>query len=129
MKIIDTDILIDHFHNNKPALSCIRELSDADEQIAISVVTVAELLGGMRDGEEAKTERLLGLFDILSVDEAVSRHASIYLRKFRRSHRIDFGDAMIAATAFLYGAELLTRNIKHYPMTDILVTAPYERGR
>ena len=129
MKIIDTDILIDHFHNNRAALSCIKELVDANERIAISVVTVAELLGGMRSGEEDKTEQLLGFFEILPVDEATSRHASTYLRTFRRSHRIDFGDAMIAATACLYESELLTRNVKHYPMTDILVTVPYERGR
>ena len=26
-------------------------------------------------------------------------------------------------------AELVTRNIKHYPMKDIQAAAPYERGR
>ncbi len=129
MKLIDTDILIDHFHSNKAALSFMKDLSGADEQLAISAVTVTELLGGMRPGEEARTERLLALFDILPVDETVGRQPAAYLRAFRRSHRIDLGDAVIAATAFLHGAELFTRNVKHYPMTDIVVTVPYERGR
>ena len=65
----------------------------------------------------------------LPVNEVVGRQAAAYLREFRRSHQIDFGDALIAATALLYGAELYTRNVKHYPMTDIVVIAPYERGR
>ena len=129
MKLIDTDILIDHFHSSKAALSFMKTVSDVDEQPAVSIVTVTELLGGMRPGEEARTERLLALFDILPIDEAVGRQAAVYLRAFRRSHHIDFGDALIAATAFLYGADLFTRNIKHYPMTDIVVIAPYERGR
>lgn len=39
------------------------------------------------------------------------------------------GDALIAATASFFNAELVTRNIKHYPMSDIKVVVPYERGR
>ena len=51
MKLIDTDILIDHFHGNEAALSFINDLYEAGEQLAISVVTMTELLGGMRSGE------------------------------------------------------------------------------
>ncbi len=83
----------------------------------------------MRQSEETKTDQLLGLFNILQIDEVVGRQAAVYLRAFRRSHHIDLGDALIAATAHLHGAELFTRNVKHYPMTDIVVTVPYERGR
>jgi predicted nucleic acid-binding protein len=129
MKLIDTDILIDHFHSNKAALSFMKDLSDTEEQLAILVVTLTELLGGMRPGEETRTEKLLSLFDVLQIDEAIGRQAAAYLRMFRRSHRIDFGDALIAATAFLRGAELFTRNVKHYPMMDIVATVPYERGQ
>jgi predicted nucleic acid-binding protein len=127
MKLIDTDILIDHFHRHREAEQLINSLFTTD-QPAISVVTVTELLGGMRSGEEERTERLLSLFTILNVSETVGRQAAFYLRQFRRSHGIELGDALIAATAQLYEAELFTRNAKHYPMTDILVTIPYKRG-
>jgi hypothetical protein len=83
----------------------------------------------MRPGEEAPTERLLALFTILNIDEAVARQVGQYLRQYRRSHRLELGDALIAATAQQAGAELITRNVKHYPMSDISVLAPYERGR
>jgi predicted nucleic acid-binding protein len=128
MKLIDTDILIDHFHKHKAAEAFMNSLSATDEQLAVSVITVTELLGGMRKGEEARTEQLLSLFVILHVNEAIGRQASVYLRQFRHSHRIDLGDALIAATAQQHGAELFTRNVKHYPMEDITVTVPYERG-
>jgi predicted nucleic acid-binding protein len=129
LKLIDTDILIDHFHGHQAALDFITQQLVAGETLAISVVTVTEFSGGMRPGEEAPTERLLALFTILNIDEAVAWQAGQYLREYRRSHRLELGDALIAATAQQAGAELITRNVKHYPMSDISVLAPYERGR
>lgn len=129
MKLIDTDILIDHFHGHHAALTFIaRELANS-EPLAISVVTIAELSGGMRLGEEARTERLFALFTVLGVDEATARQAGEYLRQFRPGHRLELGDALIAASAKLTGAEIVTRNRKHYPMPDITIITPYERGR
>lgn len=128
MKLIDTDILIDHFHGHQAALDFLTDAA-ADDTLAISVVTLTELLGGMRPGEEQQTERLLSLFAILPVNDLVGRQAAEYLREFRRSHRIELGDALIAATARRYETELFSRNLKHYPMADIAVIAPYERGQ
>ena len=65
MKLIDTDILIDHIYSHAAARNFLRSLMEAGEQPAVSVVTIAELF---------------------------------------------------------------TRNVKHYPMGDITVTAPYARG-
>jgi predicted nucleic acid-binding protein len=129
LKLIDTDILIDHFHGHQAALDFFTQQLVADETLAISVVTVTEFSSGMRPGEETRTERLLTLFTILDVDEAIARQAGQYLRQYRHSDRLELGDALIAATALQTGAELVTRNIKHYPMSDITVLAPYERGR
>lgn len=129
MKLIDSDIVIDHFHGHRATLEYFAENLAAGETLAIAVVTLTELMGGMRAGEEERTERTLRLFAILNVTEAIGRHASEYLRQFRRTHHLELGDALIAATAHQYDAELITRNLKHYPMSDIRITVPYERGR
>ena len=129
MKLIDTDILIDHFHGHHAALAFISQELATGETLAISVVTLAELFGGMRPGEETRTERLLALFTVLGADEATARQAGDYLRQFRSSYRLELGDALIAANAKLTRAEIVTRNRKHYPMPDITVVTPYERGR
>lgn len=128
MKLIDTDIVIDHFHGHQAALDYFAETLAAGETLAISVVTLTELLSGMRSGEEERTERLLAMFHLANINAAIGRQAGIYLQKFRRSHYLELGDALIAATAAHLGAELNTRNYKHYPMTDIAVVAPYQRG-
>jgi predicted nucleic acid-binding protein len=47
----------------------------------------------------------------------------------RKRSGIELADAFIAATAVLNNAELVTRNEKHYPMTDVAVLVPYQRGQ
>lgn len=129
MKLIDTDIAIDHFHGNQSAREFFAQALASGEPLYISVVTLTELLAGMRSGEEELTEKLLSLFTVIDVDNAIGRKAAEYLRQYSRSHKMDLGDALIAATAAIMGAELATRNIKHYPMNDIQISPPYERGR
>jgi predicted nucleic acid-binding protein len=129
MKLIDTDIAIDHFHGNKSAREFFAQTLESGEPLYISVVTLTELLAGMRPGEEELTEKLLSLFTIIDIDSDIGRKAGEYLRNYSRSHKLDLGDALIAATTAMMGAELVTRNTKHYPMRDIQIAAPYERGR
>jgi len=61
----------------------------------------------------------------IDVDREIAERAGELARAYRRSHPgIDLVDYVIAATAELSGATLLTRNVKHFPMIDGLV-APY----
>jgi predicted nucleic acid-binding protein len=128
MILLDTDILIDHFHGHQAALDFMAGQFSAGETVAISVITVTEFTGGMRPDEAERTRQLLSLFTVLPVDQAVAHQAGAYLRTYRRSHRLELGDALIGATARQHQATLYTRNLKHYPMDDLTVTAPYQRG-
>jgi len=38
---------------------------------------------------------------------------------FAKSHSVELGDALIAATASAHGLELWTRNRRHYPMKGL----------
>ncbi|MBU2611001.1 MAG: type II toxin-antitoxin system VapC family toxin [Chloroflexi bacterium] len=129
MKVIDTDILIDHFHGHEASKTFIRDLLLSGESLTISVATVTELLAGIRSGEEERTEALLALFAIQPADEPIARLAGSYLNQYGAPHRLDLGDALIAATARHMDAVLYTRNDRHYPMGDIVVKVPYTRGK
>jgi predicted nucleic acid-binding protein len=62
------------------------------------------------------------LFDALvcvPTDAAVGRQAGEYLRRYRKSHNVELGDALIAASAVASGATLWTQNRKHYPMKEL----------
>jgi hypothetical protein len=126
--VIDTDILIDHFHGVPAATDFIRESLLAGKELFISVATVAEILAGARPGEQEATEALLSLFTIVPADQPLARAAGAYLNQYAARQRLDLGDALIAATAQATESELYTRNVRHYPMSDIVVKTPYERG-
>src|SRR6266536_1946079 len=121
MKLIDTDVVIDHFHGHQAAFDYFAATLASGEVLAISVVTLTELTSGMRSGEEERIERLLSLFTILDVSTPMGRLAGAFIRQYRLSHRIELGDALIAATAVIANADLVTRNVRHYPMPDIRV--------
>jgi hypothetical protein len=79
----------------------------------------------VRDGERAPLERFFESVSWIPVDEWVARAAGALARQHRRAYSgIDDADYMIAATALLLDAPLLTRNVRHFPMLQDLV-APY----
>jgi predicted nucleic acid-binding protein len=127
--VIDTDILIDHFHGNAQATAFVRDALIRGESLIISVATVVEILAGLRQGEEDATNDLLSLFTVQPADEPIGRVAGAFLNRYGREYRLDLGDALIAATAQATGMTLYTRNIRHYPMVEIKVEEPYQRGR
>src|SRR5262249_51551758 len=47
------------------------------------------------------------------------RQAGTYLARYRRSHGLELGDALIAAAATTAGLRLWTLNRRHYPLRDV----------
>jgi predicted nucleic acid-binding protein len=123
--LIDSDVLIDHLRKEQSALDYIQKELDDGSPLFISVISRIEILSGARKGED---ETIRSLFDILTsvdVDLSIADGAGEYLRKFRKSHALNIGDAVIAATAKEMGMKLVTRNIKHFPMKDVDIVKPY----
>lgn len=117
MKLLDTTIAVDHLRGDGAAVELLHELAASDEVLAASEVVRFELLAGVRDGELAALERFFSAISWIAVDEAVSRTAGQLARRHRAAHGgIDDADYLIAATALLLEADLLTTNVRHFPM-------------
>jgi predicted nucleic acid-binding protein len=56
MKLIDTDVAIDHFHGAQAAKDFFAQALSSGETLVISVISLTELMAGMRPGEEERTE-------------------------------------------------------------------------
>jgi predicted nucleic acid-binding protein len=118
--LIDSDILIEVSRGRDASIvSKWIELSKSDALILFSAVTAAELWAGARPAEYDVLEALFEALICVPADAAIGRRAGEYLRKYRKSHNVELGDALIAASAIGNGATLWTRNRKHYPMKEL----------
>ena len=95
------------------------------EPLLISVITVAELYAGVREGaERTKLEEFIRAFEIVPVSREISIKVGLYRRDHIKSHNVGLADALIAATAEIQPAKLVTLNSKHFPMLADVI-APY----
>lgn len=117
MILVDTDVLIANLRGSDPAREWLMSSRTRTGRLAVSVVTNAEIIGGMRSLERREVIRLLNSVRSLPVTDMIAYRAGELRRRFRRSHAaIGLVDYLIAATADVHGLELATLNIKHFPM-------------
>ncbi len=118
--LIDSDILIEVSRGRDSSIvGKWTDLSKSDAVLLYSSVSVAELWAGARANEHTFLDNLFRALTCVSVDSEVGRQAGGYLRQYRRSHGVELGDALIAASAITNNARLWTRNHKHYPIKEL----------
>ncbi len=123
MILVDSDVVVAHLRGLDVAHDwlCVARQRGP---LAISVVSITEITGGMRSGERREVWRLLTTFRAAPVSELIARRAGEFMRTYQRSHSgIGLGDFLIAATADVEGYELATLNVKHFPMFGRLTPA------
>jgi predicted nucleic acid-binding protein len=114
--LVDSDVLIAHLRGVEPARAWLKQ-ARRQGPLAVSVVSITELTGGMRSAERREVWSLLGSLRAEPVTELVARRAGEFMRQYRRSHTgIGLADYLIAATAEMRGLLLATLNVRHFPM-------------
>lgn len=111
--VIDTDVLIWYMKGNEKAYKVIEN----SKNFFISVVTYIELVQGMRNKNELNNlRRALHVWNakVLYISEEISVKAMFFVEQHYLSHSIQLADALIGATAIVYGLPILTGNYKHY---------------
>lgn len=122
--LVDTSVLIDVLRGRPEAVQIVRRAVSGGSLHA-SEITRIEVLAGMRPEEEDCTRALLGALEWHSVDERIAEDAGALGQRWWASHSgIDAADLAVAATAMHLDADLLTRNVRHFPMFPNL-ESPY----
>ena len=117
MKLLDTSVAIDHLRGVVAANALLQQLIASDEPIVASEVVRFELLAGVRSDEMDDLEQFCATVVWVPVDETVARAAGTLVLQHRRAYQgIDDVDYLIAGTALALGAEILTTNVRHFPM-------------
>jgi predicted nucleic acid-binding protein len=117
VKLLDTSVAIDHLRGSPPAIDLLSRLIDTEESLLASEIVRFELLAGVRENEVKALEQFFSALSWVPVGEEVARAAGSLAQRHRRAHSgIDDADYLIAATALLLDAELLTISVRHFPM-------------
>ena len=123
--LFDTNIMIDHLKGKEEATYVLLQCKNNNIMPACSVISEIELLCGMRSGEEAQLNFFLSGFEKVVIDLMIAKSAGLYMNKYWKSHGINMGDAIVAASAKYLGSKLYTLNVKHFPMNDVEIIRPY----
>jgi predicted nucleic acid-binding protein len=113
MILCDTNILIEFYKTNPSVIQTLQQLGSTN--IAVSVITKAELFYGARDKQEfVKIERHLSLCHCYGLNNAISALFLELMSRYSLSHKASIPDMLIAATAISHELELYTLNTKDF---------------
>lgn len=113
MMLVDTNILIEIYRNNKRIIATIEGIGQ--NNIAVSSITFAELLYGARNKKELQLIRKdISKLTVLNLDEVISEKFIELIAEYSLSHKLAIPDALIASTAICRNLPLYTLNKKDF---------------
>jgi len=119
-RILDSVILIDHLNGIEKSTKFILGLNP--DEIAISVITRAEILVGIEETSEEQVRAFLDQYYLLTIDKATADLAA----SLRKRHGWKLPDAFQAALALHHKIKLSTRNTRDFdPEQHDFVEIPY----
>jgi hypothetical protein len=117
VKLLDTTVAIDHLRGDQAAVDLLRQFVEHDQVLAASEIVRFELVAGVREDELPALEQFFAAVSWIPIGEDVARAAGELARRHRKAYSgIDDADYLIAATTLLVEADLLTTNVRHFPM-------------
>ncbi|HSG14251.1 MAG TPA: type II toxin-antitoxin system VapC family toxin [Gaiellaceae bacterium] len=117
MKLLDTTVAVDYLRGRHQAHDLLGDLTQRPGDIVASELVRFEIVAGAREPEVGAIERFLAALEWVPVNRRVARVGGELARRYRPSFGgIEDVDYLIAATALILDAELLTTNVKHFPM-------------
>lgn len=135
MIVLDTNVLSEPLRP-RPDAGVLAWLSSHADEMAITAISVGELLTGIRALPEGR--RRAGLLDAVSATlatfaaailpydaAAADRYAEIQDLRRRAGRPLSVEDGMIAATCLAHGAALATRNTVDFSGLDLEVVDPW----
>lgn len=138
MIVLDTNVISEIFRP-QPDTRVVAWLESLTDEVAITAVTLAELLAGIRrlpEGrrKETLTSRVAAVLEsyrdgrsVLAFDtEAAEHYADVLAAREAAGLPISTPDAQIAAICRAHGVQCATRNTKDFEHTGVALLNPWE---
>ena len=121
LKVLDSTIIIDYLRG-RPAVARVDGLERTGDIPATTAINVEEVVRGLRPTEVGAATRLFRGLVVLPVDTQAAWRAGEWRRGFGAlGITLSQADCLIAATASVRSAVLVTGNPRHFPMSDLVV--------
>jgi predicted nucleic acid-binding protein len=123
MMLLDSNIII---YSADPAQSALREFI-VRNQPAVSAVSFVEVLGfhSLTAADRTVFEAFFAAAGVLPVSPVVIDRAV----SLRQARKMGLGDSLVAATALVFGRELVTRNVKDFAWIEgLTLLNPFPDG-
>lgn len=135
--LIDTDVLSEARKPDGHAMVRERLATAQPDDLFLSVVTIGEITHGIArlpaGAKRRELEAWLAMTErhfsdrILPIDRDIAQLWGEMTAKASQAGRVlHVADGLIAATALHHGLRILTRNVKDYEATGVLVLNPWE---
>jgi len=120
--LLDTSFVIDCWHNRAEALARLERLFADGGPLYITEVVVGELFTGLREADRATARGLLEPIEFIQPGPETAVNAGIWRAEAReRGSTLHLADALIAAAAHAVGATVVTRNLRDFALTPVMV--------
>ncbi len=121
--ICDTNIFISLFKALPETANTLNKIGN--ENILMPSLVKMELLQGMTTKKDLQLMvNKLSNYNIIHLNEEVSKNAVELIREYRNSHHLQIPDALIAATCLTFQIPLFTYNLKDFRYIQNLTFYP-----
>lgn len=119
--LLDTTILIDLFRGRQEAIVFLDELLQ-EGSLFVCAIVVAEIFSGARHEELSKVEEFFEAMNYCPIEYRTAKRAGLYRRDFQRKGvTLSISDTLIAAAAVDHSLTLVTKNVRHFPMSELKI--------
>lgn len=120
--LLDTTVLIAHLRGDAEVSQLLLDLLSDGHHLGICCINVAEVDRGLRPAERKRAKELIERLEYLDTTREAARRAGRYQADLQRKGRtLQTADAIVAGTARVHGAVLVTDNLSDFPMADLVV--------
>jgi len=120
--LLDTTIIIDHLRGDKKVNSYLEEIGNRGDIAGCCCINITETYTGMKDKEKEKTDKFIESLYYFEVTKEIARLAGTLKQKYvKKGKTLATTDVIIAATAIAYGLILITKNVKHYLLPELVI--------
>lgn len=118
--LLDTTVLIDVSRRRQSTLSWLDSAIRGPAEICVCAIAVAEFFAGLRPEQRRQWKSFIDELTHWDVTKDIAVLAgSLRYDLARRGQSLKTPDALIAATALMYEAELVTANIRDFAATGV----------